>query len=205
MPHWLLKFLFLYILQSLESRWFSRVGQVRDHQLTVRTSHLYKQPTSKTACIATIGYYRQWTMPAHIHIKSQQLLKIFREPSVIPVQVLNSSTNYIHYTKQPSITKTEWGNQCHIYYWNGWAKNQSNILCWVDRASWIMYNNQLDALFILSLLNWDTSTCFGQAWVEWNSIGVPFHPGSLTVTLEVPFATYIHLTSWWWAVDARNM
>jgi hypothetical protein len=28
---------------------------------------------------------------------------------------------------------------------------------------------------------------------------------ALLVILEVPFATYIHLTSWWWAVDARNL
>jgi hypothetical protein len=30
-------------------------------------------------------------------------------------------------------------------------------------------------------------------------------PGTLTIILEVPFAIYTHLTSWWWAVDARNM
>lgn len=138
MPQWLLKFLFLYILQSLESRWFSWVGQVRDHQLTVRTPHLYKETTSKNTCRANIGYYRQWTMPAYIHIQSQKLLKIFIEPSLIRIQVLNSSSNSIHCTKQSSITKTEWGNQCHKYYWNGWAKNWSNTVWWVDCASSIM-------------------------------------------------------------------
>jgi hypothetical protein len=29
----------------------------------------------------------------------------------------------------------------------------------------------------------------------------PLHPGSLTVILAVPFATYIHLTTWRWAAD----
>jgi hypothetical protein len=27
------------------------------------------------------------------------------------------------------------------------------------------------------------------------NVTVPFHPSSLTINLEVPFATYIHLTS----------
>jgi hypothetical protein len=44
-----------------------------------------------------------------------------------------------------------------------------------------MYNNQPDALFILSLLNYHTIPW--QAWVEWSS--TPLHPGLPTVNLEV--------------------
>jgi hypothetical protein len=69
-----------------------------------------------------------------------------------------------------------------------------------------MYNNQLDAPFILSLLNYHTSTCFRRinspssggrmyicgkctrillSWLSAGLGGVPFHPGLLTVNLAV--------------------
>jgi hypothetical protein len=81
-----------------------------------------------------------------------------------------------------------------------------------------MYNNQHDALFILSLLNYHTSTCFGRInstssggrmyicgkWcllyctADRQPTWVEFHPDTLTVDLEVlqaPYAKYIHSTS----------
>jgi type II secretory pathway pseudopilin PulG len=83
-----------------------------------------------------------------------------------------------------------------------------------------VYNKQLDALFILSLLNRRTSTCFG-------STNGPTSEGTLCVcgnwhytcklTVSgpgwkgtsrwrqlrsiVPIAIYTHYTSWWWAVE----
>jgi hypothetical protein len=82
-----------------------------------------------------------------------------------------------------------------------------------------MYNNQLDALIILNLLNYHTSTCFGcinspssgvitYICGKWcllyfyvSRLSAGLDGMELTVTLEVkqvPFATYIRSTSWWW-------
>jgi hypothetical protein len=81
-----------------------------------------------------------------------------------------------------------------------------------------VYNNQLSALFILSLLNWHTSTCFGRSTAHHQELecvyvavgtilhSIPFHsvpprPADGQLRNIVPVATYTHYTSWWWAVD----
>jgi hypothetical protein len=82
-----------------------------------------------------------------------------------------------------------------------------------------VYNNQLHALFILSLLDWRTSTCFGCInspssggivcicgnWYYASKLTISRPPspadGQLRSIVPIATYTYTHYTSRWWAVD----
>jgi hypothetical protein len=105
---------------------------------------------------------------------------------------------------------------------------KQRILCLVDRASWIICVQLTNTTHCLSSLYWvntpgHVSVLFvahqqeveciclahGTCFTSKTSVGGPwwkgtFHPGPPTNKLkvtQVPFATYIHSTSRWWATN----
>jgi hypothetical protein len=82
--------------------------------------------------------------------------------------------------------------QCTVYFWF--------IELWYRHMFWASTAHHQEVRFTYVAGGTSEMTV---SRLGWN--GVQFQPGPLTVILEVPCATYVHLTSWWGAVGARNM